>query len=343
LLVDEVEDNFIGDDFKLVVDTNDLVLIELWRFEVVSRNNVDSDTKLDVSADIVVLENNFVGDDFWIAVDDFEAIFLLVDCKITVDECGIDVISLDIRFVDCSVPAKVLDIMFVEKVEVILPVDDFWIGVDNVDPIVLLDKDILEIWVFDDVVSRYKVDSDVMMLDIKVVGSVDIILLEILVLDKVENNLVGDCFWFGVDDSDPIVLLVYCMLEVVKITVDEYVIDVIANVEVSVAILLLEVDEVENNFVGDCFWFIVVDSDPIVPLVSCMLELVKITVDVYGIDVIVIIDVSVAILLLEVEEVEIIFVVDWRIVGDDSNPTVLLFNIIVGTSYVKPEGEDNIS
>jgi len=175
---------------------------------------------------------------------------------------------------------------------------------------VLLDKDILEIWVFDDVVSRYKVDSDVMMLDIKVVGSVDIILLEILVLDKVENNLVGDCFWFGVDDSDPIVLLVYCMLEVVKITVDEYVIDVIANVEVSVAILLLEVDEVENNFVGDCFWFIVVDSDPIVPLVSCMLEVVKITVDVYGIDVIVIIDVSVAILLLEVEEVEIIFVVD---------------------------------
>ena len=117
MLVDEVEDNFIGDDFKFVVDTNDLVLIELWRFEVVSRNNVDSDTKLDVSADIVVLENNFVGDDFWIAVDDFEAIFLLVDCKITVDECGIDVISLDIRFVDCSVPAKVLDIMFVEKVD----------------------------------------------------------------------------------------------------------------------------------------------------------------------------------------------------------------------------------
>ena len=109
----------------------------------------------------------------------------------------------------------------------------------------LLDKDILEIWVFEDVVSRNNVDSDVMMLDIKVVGSVDIILLEILVLDKVENNLVGDCFWFGVDDSDPIVLLVYRVLEVVKITVDEYVIDVIANVEVSVAILLLEVDEVE--------------------------------------------------------------------------------------------------
>ena len=208
MLVEEVEDNFIGDDFKLVVDTNDLVLIELWRFEVVSRNNVDSDTKLDVSADIVVLENNFVGDEFRISVDDFEAIFLLVDCKITVDECGIDVISLDIRFVDCSVPAKVLDIMFVEKVEVILPVDDFWIGVDNVDPIVLLDKDILEIWVFEDVVSRNNVDSDVLMLDINVVVSVGIILLEILLLDKVENNFVGDCFWFGVDDSDPIVLLV---------------------------------------------------------------------------------------------------------------------------------------